>query len=241
MGMAKSLMVVGEYDFYSSDYAEFATTIGHYYKVNVSLSFEESFPFLPVYCKPNEYIDLGFDNNYGLKVSNSLFDEKLPPENNTYFSYELHLPCELEDTDSLQLSFLPNGLFQLDYLPFSGVWQFYVEDIKGENDHYYNSHIEVVKEKLDVRNYYVELLSKINCSKVIQWTDGYYKTEEEFIFNQQQGKKNTLQQFIDALKTLDNMYIYNFIDALKQNITMDNSDNIRYLDVAYLDDFTNNY
>lgn len=236
MGIAKEISVVGEYDFYSPDYKEFAKNLANLFHVNLELGF---FYFTMKDCsveKENEFLNFGYKETYHLEVSYYDYNEKNPVPEIIYSAYELTIPVELEDEKSLCLDFGPNNLFTLSSLPFSGIWRFFIEEINGYHDHYYKNHDEIVEFFLKIRNCYISILKKINCNKVVIWTDADYKTEEKIIYNDIPFAKNDLNDLIYNLETLDNVKLFNFMEVLYQKISIKEYMNC-CLNIAFIDDF----
>lgn len=236
MGIAKTMNAIGEYHFYSSDYKQFAEIIGELLSVNIHAHFfdnveadKEEYADIE-----EEYFNLQFPETYRLRVEFFNFDEKTNLPENRYCVYELKIPVELENESELSLTFYPNGIYQLDFLPFSNYWKFFVEDLIGVNDHYYNTHDEIVSAFLNIRECYIEILGKINCSEIIIWTDAYYQAENEFLYNQEIGKKYYLSDVKKGMEELDGIKIIPFIAAIKQEIKI-TSQRKDYFDIAFLD------
>lgn len=235
MGIAKTINALGEYNLYSADYITFVETISRLFKVNLSVSFcanidEEG----TEYDRENEFFDFNQNEVYRLTVNFWKIDDNKPLQpNNVYCDYEMIIPVNLEYEKELLLQLYSNGIFQLNFIPLSNMWQFFIGDILGVNDHYHNSHLEVVKEKNKIRNCYINILKKLNCNRVILWTDAYYKTEGEIT-----EPNKTLNDLIKHMQDTDKLKIYNFADILNQKIMIirDNK-NDGYLDIALLDNF----
>lgn len=236
MGIAKDISAVGEYDFYSPDYKEFAKTIAKLFHVNLELGF--------FYCtmqdcsaeNENEFFNFGYKDTYHLEVSYYDYNEKNPVPEIIYSTYELTIPVDLEHERSLCLDFGPNNLFTLSSLPFSGNWRFFIEEINGEYDFYYKDHNELIKSFLEIRNCYISILSKINCNKVVIWTDANYITEENIIYNDIPFAKNDLNDLINNLETLDNVKLYNFMEVIQQKDIINDYENC-ILNIAFIDHF----
>lgn len=238
MGIAKTMNAIGEYNFYSSDFNQFTEELAQLFCVNIHASF-----FDYNYANGAEpediedkYLNFNFSETYKLHVGIFSYDEKKSFPGNKYCQYELTIPVQLENEIELTLTFYPNGIFQLDFLPFSNHWQIFVEDIIGVNDKYYNSHEEIVLAISKIRECYIEILKKIKCSEVIIWTDAHYKTEEEFIFSQSFNTKYVLDDVKNTMQKLDGIYIVPFMDAVNLNLKI-NSKREWYLDIAFVDKF----
>ena len=238
MGVAKTMNAIGEYDFYSSDFNQFIEKLGNLFKVNIHAGFIDNIYVNGITPKAIEdkYFNFNFSESYNLHVGIFAFHEKKSFTGNKYCQYELIIPVQLENEKELTLTFYPNGIFQLDFLPFSNHWQFFVEDIIGITDNYYNSHEEIVSATLKIRECYIEILKKIKCTEVIIWTDAYYKAENELIFNQRFNKKYNFEDVKNLMQKLDGINLVPLMDALNQEIKI-SSKREWYLDIAFVDKF----
>ena len=238
MGIAKTMNAIGEYDFYSSDFNQFTEKLAHLFCVNIHASF-----FDHNYANGAEpediedkYFNFNFSETYKLYVGIFSYNEKKSFHENKYCQYELTIPVQLGNENELTLTFYPNGIFQLDFLPFSNYWRFFVEDIIGVSDHFYNSHDEIVSAILKIRECYIEILKKIKCSETIIWTDAHYKTEDKLIFNQRFNKKYNFEEVKNLMQKLDGFNLVPLMDALNQEIKI-SSKREWYLDIAFVDKF----
>lgn len=232
------MSAIGEFDFYSDDYKKFAATIGQLFKVNLDIQFFDNLWEDEMFEKSKEFIDLGNGETFSLKVSHCRYDESKPSYQNSYCTYELDIPVELKYENELTIEFIPNSIFELRYLPFSNAWQFFIEDILGVNDSYYYSHANCVNEILKVRDCYIDILKKINCSQVIILADGRYKTVDRYIYDIKPNKIDKLQDIIDNISQLDNITLLNFIKAVKQEQSaIKTIKTSSYFNVAFLDNF----
>ena len=229
------MSAVGEYDFYSPDYKGFAKTIANLFHVNLELGFFHYTMKDSYIEKENEFLNFGYKDTYHLEVSYYDYNEKNPVPAIIYSTYQLTIPVELEHEKSLCLDFGPNNLFSLLYLPFSGNWRFFIEELNGDYDCNKN-HDNIIESKLKIRNCYISILSKINSNKVVLWTDADYKTEEKIIYNDIPFAKNNLNDLIYNLENLDNVKIYNFLEVLNQKISIKEYLNC-CLKIAFIDDF----
>ena len=237
MGIAKTMNAIGDYSFYTNDYIEFAKNLCTRFEINLEVYFVDLTSNYAANDKNDEFIDFKFSKTYKLAVSYYDYDEDKPDPKNIYCTYEMFIPVDLKYEKELILEFLPNGIFQLCFLPFSNAWRFFIEDIQGINDHYYKSHLEVDEQIQEIRNCYISILKKIDSKEVIIWTHANYKTEDEFLFNQAPNKVDTLDDIKEAIKKLDNITLYNFIDSIKQINKFDNQSD---LEIAFIDKFEDN-
>lgn len=232
MGIAKTINAIGEYDFYLADFNKFAEKLGQLFKVNIHAQFFDN-----VYINgvvPDKIEDKHFDFNYPetywLAVNFYQYFRGVTSRT-IYCVYELTVPVELEDENQLTLIFHPNGIFELDDLPFVNGWRFFVEDIFELTER-----IEVIPPILKIRECYIEILRKINCLEVIMSTDALYKSEHEFIHNQKVNVKNSLDDVKNGMKKLDGITILPFMDAINQKIKIQSKQD-KYLDIAFYDKF----
>lgn len=238
MGITKTINALGENSFYSADYIAFAKSISLLFKVNLNVHFLANYEDdYENYEKDNEHFDFCHSVTYNLPVYyNKLDENKSAQPNNVYCDYELYIPVKLLDDNQLLLEFLSNGIFQLNFIPLGNMWQFFIEDIIGNNNHYYNSRDELVKEKGEVRNTYISILKKINCNRVALWTDAYYKTNE-FLYCYS-GQKKSLQDIMQFMHEADNIKFYNFSEVINKKIAIiSENNNHKYIDIALIDDF----
>lgn len=241
MGIAKTINAIGAYDFYTSDYRLFIKTISTLFNVNLNVSFiahieEEK----TEYDKESEFFDISQKDTFNLTVNYFKLIDNKPILDNVYCDYELRVPVDFEYEKELLLQFFTTGIFQLNYLPLNSTWNFFIEDLLGDNDHYYNSHSEVVKEKLSIRDEYIRILNKINCSEAIIWTDAQYKTESIIQEIQTIHTKLTLQDVIKSLEEIDKLTLYNFSDVLNQKLEIHSNRN-SFLDIALFDNFNDKF
>lgn len=238
MGIAKTMNAIGEYNFYSSDFNQFIEKLAHLFCINIHATFFDN--DYGNGAEPEDiedkYLNFNFSETYKLHVGIFSYEKNKSFPGNNYCQYELTIPVQLEKEHELPLTFYPNGIFQLDFLPFSNHWQFFVEDIIGKNNKYYNSHEEIVLAVSKIRECYIEILKKIKCSEVIIWTDAHYKAEEEFILSQNFNTKYVLDNVKNALQKLDGICIVPFMDAVNKNIKI-RSKREWYLDIAFVDTF----
>ena len=238
MGICKNMKALGEYDFYSPDYEVFIKTLGGIFKTNFKITYKE-------YCfdqynieTENELFDFGSENCLTMSISYCKYDEQKPSvKENIYPTYCLTFPVSLEYTKSLDLEFMPNGIFEFDDVPFSGHWKFFIEDIQGDGQ---GSGYKFIKYILDVRDCYINILKSINCLEVIIWTDAYYKTEEEILFCPIPQTKHTLLEIKNYMTNLDGIKFYRFIDALSRRVEIKRQTDY-YTNVAFIDYFQDIY
>lgn len=186
--------------------------------VNIALSYYNNYSEK---VKQDESYNCGFSETYKLLIDDCLYDEENPGKDNIYLTYELQVPVNLLGEDMLTLRFFPNGLFELGFLPFSNLWRSFLADLSANVDRTYGrygGYEGYLAFIYNIRNCYINLLKKIDCSRIILWTDGNYKTEEDVFYNQYPGRKDSIDGMIKQMARLDNMKIYNFMDALHQKV-----------------------
>ncbi len=239
MGIGKDMKALGEYDFYSSDYKVFLSSLGSLldsnftiilrdYMVNGNFDIDQT----------HEFFDLGKPNSLDVSIAYLNFDENKPStEDNIYSCYTVTFPVSLEHSKKLDIEFMPDGIFQMDDIPFSGTWNFFIQNIQGVGQ---GAGEDFIKYVLSVRECYINILNKIGCQEVIIWTDAYYKTEEEILFCPNPNKKHTLTEMAKYLKDLDNIIFYNFLDVVMQNVIIE-SQSDWYLNVAFIDNFNDKF
>ena len=236
MSIAKSINAIGKYDFYSFDDEAFAKNIANFFKVNLKIVFHYDYEdFDNQTPKDIEFLDLGYKNTLVLDVRYFKLDYDKPSFNNVSNMYEIHIPVDIKQIDTLWLEFNDTGFFQVDYIPFNGSWNLFMEDLLGLNDAYYSSKKELIESILELRNTYVNILQKINSSSVVLTTDGAYNFEEE-IFVNPNTKLNSMDDFLQFMKEKDGIKFYNFIDILINRPALDSKRN-SYLDIALIDNF----
>jgi len=237
MGIAKTINAIGEYDFYSPDYHSFAKTISILFKVNLNISF---FAYIDEeeteYDRTSEFFEIGEKDTFNLTVNYFKLDNNKPLLDNVYCVYELLIPVNFEYEKELLLEFYSTGIFQLNYLPLNSTWNLFIEDILGDNDCYYKSHLEVVQEKKAIRDEYIGILNRINCKEAIIWSDAYYKTESKIQDAQNIDTKLTIKDIVKSLQEIDKLTLYNFADAVNQKIEIKSNRN-SFLDIALYDNF----
>lgn len=233
MGIAKGIYALGEYDFYTNDYLAFVKSISMFFNINVEVEvFDNNENLSTNWDKNFEYFEFGKNDTYRLTVDYYKIKKNKPtiPEN-IYCKYTMTIPVDFEDEKELYISFFSNGIFELKFIPLSNVWFFFIEDILGYNNHHFGSFEGVMKEKSKIRNGYIDILKKINCTKVVIWTYAQYETE-----NKISEPNKSLQDIIKYMYDLDNIKLYNFVDVLNRKIEI-KSDHYSYLDVALMDNF----
>lgn len=238
MGRAKTMNAIGVCDLYSHNYYQFFKKIGQIFKANFNVVyFDNIMADKTNYIeKENEIFNFNFQDTYNVLIYEENYDEStLLPENN-YGIYELKIPVNLKHENELWLSFFPNGLFHLEFLPFSGLWRFFVEDLIGINDHYYNSHEEIVADILKIRSCYTKIIKRLGCSQVIIWTDGDYNSETKLFENFKPNKHFVFSDIIETMQKLDNLTILPFMDAVNQKINITTKYG-NFTDIAFIDKF----
>jgi len=218
MGIAKTMNAVGDYSFYSPDYKQFARILGNLLKVNFNAYFFSCFSDETYDDRAPEFFDFQFNSCCALHVNAYQYNEGEADPENTFLVYEVLIPVDFEHENELKLEFWPNGLFQLNFLPFSNYWRFFIDDLMGISDKYVRSHDEIVAPVLKIRETCLALISKLNCSEIIIWTDARYQTEDQLIYHQFPGKTNTIQEVKYALQTLDRVRLYPLSVAIQQLI-----------------------
>lgn len=239
MSSTKTMNALGVYTFYSQDYLTFIKSISEMFNVNVYVFFSALFENEEEekqYEIESQIFDFGKKETYILTVYFSKFDIQKPLENNVYCSYSLYLPVDFEYEKELSLEFYATGVFQLQFLPFNTTWKFFIEDIIGLSDHYYQSEMEIIDETKTIRNKYIDILAKINCKEVFLWTDSYYKTEYYIEDAKDFETKLSFNDIKNSLKETDNLTIYNFAQVLSRKIKIENA-KYDYTDVVLYDNF----
>jgi hypothetical protein len=236
MGIAKTICAFGTFDFYSSDYKKFVVTLGQLLKVNIEVKFlsnssDEDF----LSDKENEIFDFNFAQTYYLTVTYDEIDRGNSNPDNLYVLYNLYIPLDFSNQNELDLEFGPNGIFFIIFLPFDNHWKFFVEDILGKNDHYYDTHAEIVENIMKIRESYVENLRRINCSEIIIWTDGWFKSED-FLFDNSSDKKYSFDDVVDQISVIDDIVFYNFMEVVGHKVEIE-SKRHDFLDIAFIDRF----
>ena len=238
MGLAKQMYVVGAFDFYTTNYADFAAIIGQRLGVNLEVIFSNW--SVSDNEKPNELFDFDFDKTYIIQLEWYEADSINQIMDTIYYKYIIEIPVEFEDEKKIEIEFLSNGIFNILWLPFNHHWRFFIEDIIGDNDGYYKNHNEAIANIIAVRNFYKKTIKSLNCDseinseRVLIWADAQYATERRFIDNPIPNRKNTIAQLADALRDLDKVKIYNFVGVLAQKITI-KSERVHYLDIVFID------
>lgn len=240
MGIAKTMNAIGEYNFYSSDYNQFIEKLGQLFQVNIQAHFFDNGYFYGedfneagfIEIEPHLY-DFHFSETFRVEVEFDKYDYRQNFPENRYCNYKLFIPVKLQNEKELTLHFYGNGIFQLDYLPFSNFWRFFIEDVFG-----LTSRIEVIQPILEIRECYIEILRKINCTEIIIWTDAHYKSEDVFLYNKRPGKKYNLNDVKKTMKELDGIHIIPFLEAIKHEIKII-SKREDYFDIAFVDNFNN--
>ena len=238
MGIAKTMIAYGEYDFYSFDFNQFIEKLAQLFCVNIHASF---FEFGCVNGEEPEdiedkYYNFDFPETYKLQIDIFSCIERKSFPGNKYCQYELTIPVQLEDENELILTFFPSGFFALDFLPFNSHWRFFVEEIMGIINGCYKSHEEIILEISKIRNCYIDILKKINCSEVIICTTAPFKAEDEYIYSDNFNKKYALSDMKKAMQNIDGISLIPFMDAVNHKLKI-NSKRNSYLDVAFIDKF----
>ena len=234
MGIAKTINAIGKYDFYTFDYIEFANKISSVFNVNLELFFIYYIDeFDEVSEKENELVDAGYIDTWRLSINYFKINDNLHYENNLTCQYDLYIPVDIKYENELMLEFCDNGFFVLNYLPYNISWNFFIEDILGFNDCYFNTKLDFFDNITTVRNAYISIIQKINCSEVILTTDAGYKFENYF---NPVSENLTLNELIQKMKQEDNINIYNFCEVVNTRLKLESKRN-SFLDVALIDNF----
>jgi hypothetical protein len=236
MGIAKIIRATGEYQFHSLDYECFINIIGNVFKKNINCVYVDNFVLEHNYksVSSEKQYHLGFENSLKIVANHYRYENTGIIE--TYYEYTLYISIDLEGDNDLWLTFYPNGIFQLEFIPFNGSWQLFIEDILGYHDCYYDSHEELVSEILKIRACYIDILKKINCTTAIIWTDGGYNTEHKLLTKQIHGSVSVLSDVIKSMNELDGIKIIPFMNSIAQKNRIE-SNRAQYLDIAFIDTF----
>jgi hypothetical protein len=234
MGLAKTMVVLGAFDFYTPNYTDFTAIIGAKLEANLELEFY--FDTETEIQKSNETHNFGFEKTYIMQITYNDYDVESPVLYGIYCTYCVLIPVQFKYEDQVDIEFLPNGIFNIQRLPFSNHWCFFIEDMIENDNSCYNTDSEAITNIVELRHFYIAIFKKMNCNTALIWTDAQYKTEDRYVFNPVPNTKNTVADLADALRTLDNVKIYNFRDVLAQKIAIQSS-RVHYLDIALSDYF----
>jgi hypothetical protein len=230
MGVLKNMYAVSEFEFYSSDYKLFTQILAMRYNVNLEIALNTNDDDTKL-----ELFDFGYSQMYVLEINEHEYKKPWKTENNHYYLYRLKIPVDLQNESQLELEFYPNGICKLNFIPFSNYWSFFINDLLGINDHYYQNHIEIIQNINNIRNCYISIFEKINASKVVIYPDAHYKTEDKYIYTHAYGRITKLSDFINSLNKLDKVICYNFMGVVKQKV---NICNMKPIQIAFTDNFT---
>jgi hypothetical protein len=240
VGRAKIMMAFGEYSFYSPDYKLFTKELSSLYQVNFTVRLNDCIIDGNEIEFKEEFYDYNYHDTLVLIVNQYKYDESKPMQGNHYNAYELEIPVDLSNEKELTIEFLPNGIFEIRYLPFSNLWRFFIEEIKGEHDCEWYPHSIIMDNIVQIRNCYIHILDRINCEKVIVWTDGDYETCDQYFCSQKPGRIHKLDDIISIMIKLDKFKIFNFVDSVLQRIEIPD-DNKNYMNIAFLDEFEDRF
>lgn len=221
MGLGKLFSAVGTFSFYSKDVQQFATELGRRFGVNIGVSSWSLSDTQKEDATRFEKLELGYHDTWYMEVILHDYDWRHPRPENTYYAYNLDIPFNVEGEEELTLSMGPNGVFQLWHIPFSNAWCFFLEDISGENDHYFNSHEEVVERIFAIRAAYIPLLQKFGCSEALILPEANYKTESRHLDSCEPGQEETLAGIKKALQELDGVRLFDLLTAVKEKQQFD--------------------
>jgi hypothetical protein len=235
MGIAKTICAYGIFDFYSSDYVQFVSALGQLLKVNINTRFSDDSHMDQFGDKENEFYNNNYDQTYNLTVSYYDIDENNPIAGKLNIIYNLEIPINFPHQKELDIEFYPNGIFFIIFLPFDTQWKFFIEDLLGENDHYYKNHKEIVLNIMKIRECYVSNLRRINCKELVIWTDGHFISDDLHLY-QSFDKRYSFMDLIDQIQNLDNIEFYNFMDVVNQKVKIKSNHN-EFLDIALIDKF----
>lgn len=237
MGIAKTINAIGKYDFYTFNYEEFTKKISTFFNVDLEIVFFHHIDEFEEYDEfsslENETLNSGFTDTWKMTINYFKIDENLPVEDNLTCSYELYIPVNIKYEKELILEFCDNGLFILNFLPFENAWCFFIEKILGLSDKHFKTKTQFSDDLNSVRNGYLNILKKINCSEVILTTDANYRFLN---YLDPSSKHITLNELIQVMNQEDNINIYNFCDIVNTRQKIDSKRN-SYLDIALIDNF----
>lgn len=213
-------MALGEFSFYNVDSKVFAKEIADRFKVNIELGVS-NYSDLELSTPVTDLLDFGYKETYPLCINLFDYDEENIAIENIYNSYVLTIPVKMPYEKELNLEFFPNNIFLLSYLTFNHTWGFFIGDLNGKNDHCFTSHQVIIDEINKTKKAYYNLLSKIDCYKILIYTDAQYNFEDKILYNQQKGKKLTFEETVLLAQKLDNVKPYSFNEVLKGKVHPD--------------------
>ena len=160
-----------------------------------------------------KYLDFNHAQQYFLTVNYYDNNWNNPSRECVHVTYELTIPIKSPNENDLTIEFYPNGVILLSFLTFNHAWVFFISDLKGENDHYSESHKVIVDGFNQLRTAYKLILSKIGCSAILIYTDAPYKFEEELFRYTNEGRY-TFDQVISTAKEFDKVSVFDFYTVL---------------------------
>ncbi len=236
MGYANIIEGIGVYNFFSDDYIAFAKEITNRFKVNLKVCFEDNTIEEETPTKRNELIDLGFVETLQLNVITDFNNYENPTEG-VYNQYLLSIPVDLVYEDELYLEFNRNGVFRLYFLPFSYKWSSFIIDLKDKvNSAYPMQNESILKNINRIRNTYINILQKIECSEIVIWTDTYYQTEEKYFYSKLHNPNISIEDLKYSMTEIDNLQLLDFMKVINQEVKI-KSGNFSDLQIAFIDKF----
>ncbi len=226
--MAKTIYLLGKFNFYSSNYEIFIEKVASLFKCNIYYSIDKYSFYKGEEMSGSFFKDFGYKKEASVFVSYLPLDEKNPNIENSYIVYDLEISVEYKYELSYTFVFNPNGFFYVISIPFNTAWDFFVEDLSGMSLHYYNfSYKEMAKSILLKRDTYINLLKIIDCKKVIIFSDHLGGFLDEFGYpplNQNKSFDEMLDFIVDkySVKPLQLM------DILEQRIKISLSNNYHW-------------
>lgn len=228
MGRGKIISIVGEYDFYSQEYLDFAAALSQRFAVNLDIVKLITKPDLEneEFTVEEEQLNNHYAKTYRLEV-----DTYLEADGYKEVYYDLEVPIHLNHKDVLKLSFNPNGLCDGSTLNFDGIeiWQHFIGDVI--------LYLQGVKPDMDymeqinkTRSFYRDLFRLLGCKKVLLQTDGWYKTDLQRYGGQ---VKQSLDNYIIALQEEDKVRVLPIEDILLGRIKINEQKD--YFDLALID------
>lgn len=201
MGSGKTIWGVGITDIYDADPETFLANVSKTFHVNVKgILNDKNFDETEIVLQ-NGYAEL-------ITINVQLYEVE--------YGYEVHFPVIHKYEKTLDFSFYSNNLFSVMHLPFSAAWRFFIDEILGEGDEYLAGFDGFLKEKLDVRELYIPLLKKMNCSKMLVVSDVDYNWRNEFLYGNNYDAKYSFEDIQQAVHKLDKITLFDLKDTLNR-------------------------
>ena len=173
---------------------------------------------LTAYSKPNRY-----------KLNICYYESGMPV-------YELTLPINYEDEDSIELIFHSNKSVHIRFLTFEHLWDSFIGRLKFDILYDYGDREESIERYKKLRNEYIRIFNTIGIDSIFIVTDALYKIED--IVDEETYPILTFSDIPRIAKEIDNLTSFDLEEILQINKVSEMSKDFMAepsLNIAFID------